>query len=175
MLISEFFPNPAGKDPADEWIELFNESGSAQNLRGWTLKDASNKKFVFGDIIVSPRDYLLLNYETTKITLNNNGEKIFLYDPEGILVDKGEYVGNAPAGKSFSRKDGAFTVSEFPTPGKTNLLPKENQDTNSLASASRVAESQLFPAAHIFTGVFLSIVFALTFVILYKKLNLSPN
>jgi len=83
-LASEIRINEVELNPYDscndctEWIELY--SSEEINLNGWYLKDASNKihylNFSFKDHII------ILN---PNISLNNNDEQIFLYNPTELV------------------------------------------------------------------------------------------
>ncbi|MFD3995432.1 lamin tail domain-containing protein [Streptomyces sp. NPDC058583] len=35
-----------------EWVQIRNTTGAAVNLRGWTLTDASNHKYTFGNLVL---------------------------------------------------------------------------------------------------------------------------
>ncbi|MET9536689.1 lamin tail domain-containing protein [Streptomyces sp. NPDC006553] len=35
-----------------EWVQIRNTTGAAVNLRGWTLTDAANHKYTFGNIVL---------------------------------------------------------------------------------------------------------------------------
>lgn len=118
MVISEILPNPIGKDPAGEWIKLFNESSEAINLAGWQIKDASGKTFVFKNQNIAASEHLTLDYKITKISLNNNGETLFLYNQKGELINKAEFVGIAPEGKIAKRQDDFFVFNDEQSPGK---------------------------------------------------------
>jgi hypothetical protein len=133
VFINEFLPNPIGKDTEGEWVELFNNTQGTINLAGWQIKDASGKTFAFKNQQIGPSGYLVVNYKTTKIALNNNGETLFLYDQKGNLVDKAEYAGTAPEGKSLARQDKQFIFVAEPTPGKANIF-KENASLQSMVS-----------------------------------------
>ncbi len=124
MVINEFLPNPVGKDQDGEWIELFNNKEGDINLNGWQIKDASGKTFIFKNQKILSNQYAVLDFKTTKISLNNSGETIELYNQKGDLIDKAEYVGVAAEGKSFSKNDDYFVLSE-PTPGKENIFLKQ--------------------------------------------------
>jgi hypothetical protein len=91
VTISEVFPNPAGADAGHEWIELYNAGSETVSLRGWSLKDAAGKTYVFKDARIAPGEYLVIASDTSKIALNNNAEKVFLYDASGELADLLEY------------------------------------------------------------------------------------
>jgi len=138
MIISEFLPNPVGKDTDGEFIELFNDGLKPANLSGWKIKDASGKIFTFGNQTLGAGQYLALSYKTTKITLNNDAETLYLYDASGKLVDKAAFSGTAPEGKSFVRENNQFVLTSKPTPGKVNIL---DTPTSSLASAEVLQNS----------------------------------
>lgn len=98
MLIKEFLPNPIGVDKDGEYIKIFNDGDKAVNLTGWKISDASNKSFSLSGIIQPSGELKLLSTQT-KISLNNNGETIFLFDEKGALADKLGYTGVADEGK----------------------------------------------------------------------------
>jgi len=123
MIISEFLPNPAGKDTEGEWIKFLNDKTEPVDLRGWSIKDTSGKIFKFTkEILVEPGGYFQLNYSQSKISINNNGEELFLYDASGVLADKAQYAGTAPEGKSLIRYGDVFS---FPREEKNDSLPAE--------------------------------------------------
>ena len=93
VFIKELVPNPAGKDTLGEWLALLNDGVEAVNLRGWSIKDASGKKFIFGAETLLPHQELKLPYSLTRINLNNDGDIISLYNSTGTLVDAIDYSG----------------------------------------------------------------------------------
>ncbi|MCL5017062.1 MAG: lamin tail domain-containing protein [Patescibacteria group bacterium] len=103
MIIQEFLPNPVGADNAGEYIKIFNDGDKAVNLAGWKISDASNKSFSLSGTI-QPGGNLSLPYSQTKISLNNNGETISLFDAKGALVDKLGYSGVATEGKLITHQ-----------------------------------------------------------------------
>ncbi|MBN2197932.1 lamin tail domain-containing protein [Candidatus Wolfebacteria bacterium] len=181
MIISEFLPNPVGKDTEGEWIKLFNNSQELINLYQWKIQDASGKSFIFsGDFFLKSKEYLLLDYKTTKIALNNNGEKLFLYDKEGNLIDKAEFNGSAIEGKSLIRQnDGKFIFSEeliIEVSDKINSFSEKKESLSLSASLSDVSNNYLSkkeinPGVFLI-GFFLALFLSLVFVIIFKKTNL---
>ncbi len=182
MIINEFLPNPVGKDTDGEWIELFNNSQEVIALDGWRIKDTSGKIFIFKNQEINPGEYLVLDYKTTKISLNNNGETIFLYNQKGDLIDRAEFVGPAPEGKSLARQNNQFVFTDKPTPGKTNIF----KDSTTLEKASQnqfaaIASNNIFPSSikgqsqlnfsYLIIGIVLALVLAFLFTIIFKKLN----
>lgn len=121
VLINEWLPNPIGSDADGEWIELWNGGEAAVNLRGWSLKTASGKKFVLGNREIGENDYLLLRRSESKLTLKNQDGAVILYDEAGRLAHEASFLGSAPEGKSISRVGEDFIFSE-PTPGKANNI-----------------------------------------------------
>ncbi|MEK7193955.1 MAG: lamin tail domain-containing protein [Patescibacteria group bacterium] len=180
MIINEFLPNPVGKDTDAEWIELFNNGESEINLSDWQLKDASGKTFIFPkEIRIRPGDYAIFNYKTTKISLNNDGETLFLYDRSGNLIDKAEYVGTAPEGKSLIRQGNNFVFASQPTPGKENisvLNAEEKPVSENLINQNSaiVYNSGRLPGANfILLGLGIALFLALASILIIKKLDLN--
>ncbi len=173
MIISEFLPNPIGKDTDGEFIELFNDSLSQINLSGWKLKDASGKIFTFGNQTLKAGEYLVLNYKTTKITLNNDAETLFLFDSSGNLIDKAEFSGVAPEAKSFSQQGSKFVLSKI-TAGKANII---EAPTSSVAAPEIVLNNSatIINTSINFTGLIIGFFIALSLaylsVFILKKLD----
>ncbi len=178
MIIAKFLPNPGGKDSYGEFIELFNDAASQTNLSGWKIKDASGKTFIFKNQTIEAGGYLTLNYKTTKITLNNDAETLFLYDAGGNLVDKAEFSGTAQEGKSFARENNQFVLTSKPTPGEPNIF---EIPTNSLATTKIIPNNSAtiinasVNLSGLFIGFFIAIILASLFVFISKRINLSSD
>lgn len=102
MIIKEFLPNPVASDQEGEYIKLLNDGPAAVLLNGWKIKDAAGKTYQLSGSLPGGRE-LILPYSQTKISLNNNGEKIFLYDSAGKLIDQLSYSGQAEEGRVIVR------------------------------------------------------------------------
>jgi len=114
MIIKSFLPNPVGKDAGGEKITLFNNGSQAVNLSGWWVADAAGKKYILSATAAPGRE-IVLPYRITKISLNNNGETVFLYNNEGRLIDKLSYVGQAAEGMTIARNgasDGIYNKAD---------------------------------------------------------------
>lgn len=98
MIIKEFLPNPVGADKDGEYIKIFNDTDKSVNLAGWKISDASKKEFSLSGIINSKEELVLFSTKT-KISLNNNGETIFLADSKGVIIDQLSYGGISEEGK----------------------------------------------------------------------------
>jgi len=111
MIIKEFLPNPVGSDKGGEYIKIFNDSERSVDLAGWKVSDASKKEFVLSGVINSKQELVLFSTKT-KISLNNNGEAIFLVDPKEILIDELRYSGVAEEGRII-KQEMAATKPQF--------------------------------------------------------------
>jgi hypothetical protein len=100
----------------DEWIELFNNSGSPINLSSWTLTDGGDIRINLGGTITSRGYFLLERTDNSTISdigaqqiyrgsLRNSGETLRLFDPSGAMIDSANGNGGSwPAGDASSRK-----------------------------------------------------------------------
>lgn len=125
VYINEWLPNPTGADAMGEFIELYNNGGAVVNLSGWIIKTENGKKFSLAGRSISAHGYLVLKRSVTKLSLRNTDGGLSLYDARGILIDHGDFSGDAFEGKSFSRVDrGTGLVEHYafvsPTPGAQN-------------------------------------------------------
>src|SRR3989344_8145152 len=91
IIIKEVLPNPVGQDTTGEWRTLLNDGSEAVNLRGWSLKDTSGKKFIFGNETILPDQELKLPHSATRINLNNDGDTITLWNAAGEKTDEITY------------------------------------------------------------------------------------
>jgi hypothetical protein len=112
MIVKEFLPNPVGADKDGEYIKIFNDGDKAVNLAGWKISDASKKSFTLSGTLDSKQELVLFSAQT-KISLNNNGETIFLTDSKGALADKLGYTGVAEEGKIILKQEIAVPGSQF--------------------------------------------------------------
>ena len=98
VYLKAVLPNPAGRDANGEWIKLINNGESSVNTTGWVLKDASGKSFSLTSLpqakrILAGGEELVIRYDTTGISLNNNGDTVSLYNNIGKLVNEISYSG----------------------------------------------------------------------------------
>lgn len=86
ILITEIYPSPS--EDEYEWIELYNYSDEKIDLLNWSLTDNTKKQQVDSETIIQPKKHLVLSGDDLRLTLNNSGEKIALFDPNGDKVDE---------------------------------------------------------------------------------------
>ncbi|OIO45563.1 hypothetical protein COX24_03820 [bacterium (Candidatus Gribaldobacteria) CG23_combo_of_CG06-09_8_20_14_all_37_87_8] len=139
IIITEVLPNPEGKDSENEFIELFNQEETPLDLTGWQICDkiGQSKTFTFESKIVAPKSFILLFIKETKISLNNEGDGLWLLDKQGNLIDEVTFS-ETKEGLSYSRNQGNEWLWVPPTPNKPNLFPKTSPEKeNSLLKENK--------------------------------------
>ncbi len=132
IIINEILPNPYGSDYDGEWVEIYNSTGAAVNLSNWQLDDSAggSKPYVFtDDIMIDPGDFFLISREDTGIAMNNLDDEVVLFNEDGEIVDRVEYI-ETQEGESFARmENGDWSWSEYITPGEKNSLPIDGEQS----------------------------------------------
>lgn len=126
VVINEFVP-----DSSQEWIELYNASGSAEYLKFYYVDDdtdflsdsGSSSKRLLTNLNVGNPTFPTVD---TSSFLNNSGDWVVLFDQEGILVDKYQFTDNP--GKDFSigrypDLTGNFSILIYSTKADVNSTP----------------------------------------------------
>lgn len=90
MKIAELMPNPAGSDTGKEWVKIENDTSSPQNLKGIFLEDLAKKKFNLPDEQIKVGE--IKTFYLKGLSLNNSGEKVYLKNSAGEILDWGEYA-----------------------------------------------------------------------------------
>ncbi len=129
IVINEIFPNPAGNDSKQEWIELANLGLSTCILEGWSIDDSADGSspyfFKKNDEIISGGFFLIPSW-ITKINLNNSEDSVRLFKNNGTLEDEISYK-NAPEDETFSRIENEFFWTKKITPLTENIFIKETK------------------------------------------------
>jgi len=134
IVFNEILPSPDGPDAENEWIELFNQNGFDVDLSGWIIQDTagSAKTYILNSKIPA-LGYLVLLRPETKITLNNSGDGLNLFNPNGEITDSVTF-GKSPLGQSYNKiptspqRDPAMAGSGWAwsttlTPRAKNIVP----------------------------------------------------
>lgn len=138
VMISEIMPvnhTVLADEDGDfsDWIELYNPSGMAVNLKGCALSDTdiNRAKWVFEDTVMQPGEYLIVFASGkdrrsasgrlhTNFKLSSKGETLRLFNANGDAISYVKYQ-SAVANRSFSRlSDGSITARLDPSPGYEN-------------------------------------------------------
>jgi hypothetical protein len=124
IVINEILYTPFGGEP--EWIELYNKTESAINLKNWGISDiftTPDKIYIEEDITIQPFSYLVLTkdfsifdyhrfipspvFEIDLPVLNNDIDGIIFRDDRGAVIDSVKYTSDwgGTSGYSLERKD----------------------------------------------------------------------
>jgi len=144
VKINEIMPSPDGPDVEQEFIELFNQENIDLNISEWYLKDTegATKKFIFPkNTIIKANDFLVFFRPETKITLNNTGDRVELFNPNNEIVDAVNYE-KAFQGKSFSKIEDNWTWTLNLTPGKENKEESESKVSEIKDLPTSLSETQ---------------------------------
>jgi len=124
IRINEFLPNPEGSDTENEWIELYNNSSSEVDISGWIIDDeeggSTPHTFPQGTKITA-QGYLVIYRSESNIALNNNGDEVRLFHPDGNLVDQVSFSESVKEDFSYNQTlSDIWAWSEELTPGEKN-------------------------------------------------------
>lgn len=133
ILLSEVFPNPAGKERGGEWIELQSTISHDQSLCGWSIEigSGSKKRIDLSPLMVKDSGYLTLDPGQSHLTLRNADEDLRLIAPlpgggTGTAMSLGWE--HAPEGQSYAFNDipGVWQWTASPSPSSANVFPEES-------------------------------------------------
>ena len=93
VVIESLLPNPNGSDRVNEEVALRNDSGFAVSMSGWTLEDKSGRIWALQSLIsISPGQSVIIRRNGMAMSLDNDGDKIMLFNDSHKLVDRFEYT-----------------------------------------------------------------------------------
>jgi hypothetical protein len=138
IVINEIMYNPAaalGNDNDYEYLELYNNSGFAVDLGGWSLTTAITYSFDPGTtiadagylVVALKPDTIISHYGISNVVgpfsggLNNTGEAILLLNDQGVIADSVKYV-NGGLWPAAANGDGPSL--ELLDPALDNALPE---------------------------------------------------
>ncbi len=115
VIITEFLANPqAITDANGEWIELYNTTKVAIDIRGWILQDDVGSHVIGNAVVIPAESHIVMSRAANAVnglpighqssyvygsglSLSNTGDSITLLDSTGVLVSQvifgGEQVG----------------------------------------------------------------------------------
>ncbi len=149
VLITEVYPSPQTSKGEKEWVEIYNHGLENTNLTGWFFsketegtKCKNNVNQFFNNKTIKSKQHFITEHPNIKITLANNGGKIFLCNNNSDVVSSVEYP-KTTYGNSYSRiyKNEylkKWQVSTNPTPKKYNLSPKTENPIYKIANAKNL-------------------------------------
>lgn len=120
VMINEFAAVTEGTSQNPDWIELYNPGDTEINLDGWIIRDSSETNKINLEGLICPKSFRKFDFSNR---LNNDGDKIRLFDNKGDLIEEIAYFSDEipehKLGQSTSRSpDGGvgWIVLTEPTP-----------------------------------------------------------
>lgn len=130
VVVSEVMANPVGPEPAQEWVELYNDGLVPVALEGYRLSDGA-AEYPLEAALLEPGAFALVvrhDFDADSVVdhppaaatvlvrvaqlgkngLANGGEPITLSRPDGELVSRFPARSASKAGRSIARRKGAF-------------------------------------------------------------------
>ncbi len=161
VVINEIMYAPVPGEP--EWIEIYNKSTSAINLKGLSVSDNSTKvKVIENNYSLDANSYLVISKDSSILNLydvgsqiivstfpalNNTGDAVVIKDSLNVVLDSLEYLpgwGGSTGGRSLERISisesstvqtnwGSSQSLNKATPGKVNSITPKNNDLKILS------------------------------------------
>ncbi|MDX1417767.1 MAG: lamin tail domain-containing protein, partial [Candidatus Promineifilaceae bacterium] len=95
IIVNEIMNNPAAvSDSVGEWFEVYNTTGSAIDINGWTIEDNDTDSHVIssgGSLIVPAGGYLVLGNNTDTAT-NGGAPVAYSYGSSWFLSNSADEV-----------------------------------------------------------------------------------
>ena len=95
LRINEVMATKEAKGKGTDWVEIFNKSSSAISLNGYYLSDTEKnlKKWPIVDLKAPANGYAVIEKykkgdQTGFISISSAGERLFLSDPQGVMIDQ---------------------------------------------------------------------------------------
>ncbi|RMD64485.1 lamin tail domain-containing protein, partial [Candidatus Parcubacteria bacterium] len=120
VVLTEVFPNPAGRDTGKEWVELCNQETSLRQLSGWSLRTGA-KSAKLPPLSLAPKACRVIGKGQLHLPLRNSNLSLSLVDAAGKVVSSIDYPGTVPEGMSVVQAGGAAILARHPTPGSLQL------------------------------------------------------
>ncbi|MBI5536922.1 MAG: lamin tail domain-containing protein [Deltaproteobacteria bacterium] len=129
VVINELMANPAGPEPEQEWVELFNDGQSGVQLEGWILEDSGGETRL-PECLLGPGQYALVTNEAydpaSWVDRPPSPEAVIVRVPKlgtGGLSNNGEPL-------RLRTKDGktVSTVPSIPSPKQSTSIARISPD-----------------------------------------------
>ena len=130
IIINEVSSVSAARSGDSDWVELYNGSSADVSLEGYYLSDSrdSTTKWPISDASIKAGGYKVIEKyvdgDTTEtLSISLSGEKLYLFSPQGLLLDEFETGVLRPGISRGLYNEGTETKVVFfddPTPGSAN-------------------------------------------------------
>lgn len=123
IIVNEIYPDP---ETGEEWLELYNNSASAVDLKNWLLQDLKGSLHqyqILESLVIGPFSYLIISRSQSGITFNNDQDGLRLIWPDGQILSETPIYSQGERGWSFVHgPSGAWQWTTQITPGALNII-----------------------------------------------------
>lgn len=122
IVINEIYANPQTGEL--EFIELKNKSDADIDLTGWKISDSTDKKYTIktADFETTKiKKYFVIYSDVSKISLNNDGDTVKLFQPDDNLLEQVSYE-KSTKGQSFARNKNDWQWTSDFSPEAENIF-----------------------------------------------------
>jgi len=146
VIITELLPSCSPSDKECEFIEVFNAGNDSVSLEGWQLTDLKTHYMFPFDSVIQPSGYFVIERSTSKVTLNNSSDLVYLIDPKGVIINGVEYEkSKKDMSFSFDFETDKWHWTESPTPGTENEIIQEEAEDFENSDVGITAEQTVGP------------------------------
>ena len=168
IIFSEIMPAPEGPDAENEWIKIYNQNSFEVDLFNWTIEDKIGRTKIYTiNQKIKAFSSLILTRPETKITLNNNGDGLILFNPNKEVVDFVSF-GNAQKDQSYILINGSWQWT-------TTNIPKETKEIETITSQykdiKRIELDQESKVPIIIIGFIIALASSIIFLIIKSNLK----
>jgi|GEM_PF-1185418 len=148
LVISEVLPSPA---TGEEWFELYNPTNLVISLANLKICDALGSRHCYyfdkSDSIPGG-SYKIYGASLTKITLNNSGDWLELYDAnDNLLTDSGGDYGAADRGISLSLFGSEYRWTTTLTPAAQNIYTEIIEEDAETVPKAKTTKAKVVTAS----------------------------
>lgn len=163
LRFQEILPRPASGSP--EYLTLHNPTASTINLAGWFIADKAKqaKPISLPDYQLAAGQLWTVETKTIGLSLNNEAEELFLWQPDGQLADAINYA-RAPLNTAYQREaDGWHWANETIKIEPTTVIDFPNYpatlDTNQSTTTSQTVQGVVTALPHQFSSQYFYIAY----------------
>jgi hypothetical protein len=142
VVLNEIFPNKK----SNEWIELYNPTGSTIDLSGWTITTSAGTYTFPGapgsnTVTIGPGAFLVLDNTDFGNNFLKNSDSVILRDPSNNNIDQTTFVG-VSKDKSWSRYKDPSGSDGYDTDQDSDWY-KEPNPTKGASNSTTIPEYEL--------------------------------
>ncbi len=142
LQFQEIMPRPT--DGSLEYVTITNPTAATINLSGWLIADLAkqNKPLALPDYQLAAGQSWTIDTKTIGLSLNNDQEKLFLWQPDGQLADSLSYT-KAPLNIAYQRSSAGWQWAEPMITTESTVAATSSATTQTVAGIVTALPYQL--------------------------------